>query len=198
MSPVFLVLQWSEEERLNNYTNKFKITIVATTVKKWSTALRNPKWETWLREVKECSHEKVVLELRLKLTVKSTQVEGTASSWLQHGIVSIPEQDSWKTRIQAPALRRVLCLKGCIMGWWQPRFKSQLSLPAVQPLARHFTLAKPNIPPLEVGMVIYDTIVIMNIRLLYYFSYSKGFQEKGSILFFSVSLTIFVQKGGTK
>lgn len=34
MSPVFLVLQWSEEERLNNYTNKFKITIVATTVKK--------------------------------------------------------------------------------------------------------------------------------------------------------------------
>lgn len=58
----------------------------------------------------------MVLELRLKLTVKSTQVEGTASSWLQHRIVSISEQDSWKTRIQAPALRRVLCLKGSIMG----------------------------------------------------------------------------------
>ena len=67
----------------------------------------------------------------------------------------------------------------------------------MQPLTRPFTLAKPNIPPLEVGMVIYETVVIMNIRLLCYFSYYKGFQEKGNILFFSVSLTVFVQKGGT-
>ena len=129
--------------------------------------------------------------------VKSTQVEGTASSWLQHGTVSISEQDSWKTRVQAPALRSVLCVKGSIMGWWQPKFKSQLSLSPVQPLTRPFTLAKPHIPPLEVGMVIYETVVIMNIRLLCYFSYYKGFQEKGNILFFSVSLTVFVQKGGT-